>query len=237
MVKCTVCLAENDDFAVTCTSCKAFLQNRVPNLDLFDIGWKVLESPRKAFRTITIAEHKNYALFLFSLFGISLSFTGFWLFRLGTRFISFIDLIPAAVGSGLILGLVSSVVLSGIYYAFARILGGTAGFRTSLGVLGYSLTPIVLALFLVLPIELLTFGMYLFTSNPHPYTIKPVSYVVLIGFDALVSVWSIWLAVVGTRVSHRVNLFKSVIAVLGTVALFLGALWLVGHQLQWTNLP
>lgn len=236
MLKCTVCLEENDEFAITCARCKAFLQNRVPNLDLFDICWKVLESPRKAFRTITIADHKNYALFLFSLFGISLSFTGFWFFRLGTRFISLIDLIPAAIGIGVILGLASAFIVTGIYYAFVTILGGTTGFRTSLGVIGYSLTPIALSLFLVLPIELLTFGMYLFTSNPHPYTIKPVSFMILIGFDGLVCVWSIALAVLGTQVSQRINVFKSVIAVLGAFVVFLGGLFLLAQQFRLIDL-
>ena len=236
MIKCTVCLAENDEFAITCEKCKAFLQNRVPNLDLFNMGWNVLESPRQAFRTITIAEHKNYALFLFSLFGVSMAFTGFWYFRLGTRFVTLIDLIPAALGSGVILGLLASAIITGIYYGFAKLLGGTASFRTSMGVIGYSLTPISLSLFFVLPIELLTFGMYLFTSNPHPYTMKPASYIVLLGFDAIVSIWSIVLATVGTMVSQRMSLIKSMITVLGTLALFLGGLWLLAQQLRWTDL-
>ena len=231
MINCTVCLAENDDFAVTCTTCKAFLQNRVPNLDLFDIGWKVLEAPRQAFRTITLAEHKNYALFLFTLFGVSISFTGFWYLQLGPRFMSLIDLIPAAVGVGIVFGFVASLVLTGIYHAFAKILGGATGFRTSLGILGYSVTPITLSLFFVLPIELLTFGMYLFTSNPHPYTIKPVSYVLLVGFDAAVSVWSLVLAVIGTRVAHRISYMKSTIVVIATLGIFFGGLLLLVHTL------
>jgi hypothetical protein len=235
MIKCTVCLAENDDFAVTCTKCKAFLQNRIPNLDLFDTAWKVLDSPRQAFRTITLAEHKNYVLFLFSLFGVSLSFTGFWYFRLGTHFITLIDLIPAAIGLGVVLGLMTSVVITAIYFGFAKILGGTAGFRTSLGVLGYSITPITLSLIFVLPIELLTFGMYLFTSNPTPYTMKPLSYVLLVGFDAAVSVWSIVLAVIGTRVAHRISMAKALITVLGTLVIFFGGLLLLLQQLLVAN--
>ncbi len=230
MIRCTVCLAENDDFAVICTTCKAFLQNRVPNLDLFDIAWKVLVSPRQAFRTITLSEHKNYALFLFALFGVSLSFTGFWYLELGPRFMSLIDLIPAAVGIGVAFGLVASLVITGIYYGFAKILGGAAGFRTSLGVLGYSITPITLSLIFVLPIELLTFGMFLFTSNPHPYTIKPLSYVLLVGFDASFSVWSMVLAVIGTRVAHRFSLTRCIITVLGTLGTFFGGLLLLLQQ-------
>lgn len=235
MIKCTVCLAENDDFAVTCTTCKAFLQNRVPNLDLFSIGWKVLVSPRQAFRTITLAEHKNFALFLFTLFGVSLSFTGFWYLELGTRFLSLIDLIPAAVGVGVVLGFFASVAITGIYFGFAKIFGGAGSFRTSLGVLGYSVTPVTLSLFFVLPIELLTFGMYLFTSNPSPYTIKPMSYVLLIGFDGVVSVWSIVLVVIGTRVAHRISLVKSMITVFGSLGIFFGGLFWALQQMFMAN--
>jgi hypothetical protein len=236
MIQCTVCLAENDEFATTCVSCKAFLQNRIPNLDLFDIGWKVIESPRSAFRSIALAEHKNYALFLFSLFGISLSFTLFWYLRLGTRFMSLIDLIPAAVGAGIVLGFAAAIILTGVYHFLARLFGGAAGYRTSLGLLGYSMIPIALSLFLVLPIELLTFGMYLFTSNPHPYTLKPTSYLLLVGFDGALALWSISLAVVGTCVGHRISLFKSLVAVLGTLGLFLAVLFLVARQFHLTDL-
>jgi hypothetical protein len=234
MIKCTVCLAENDDFALTCPSCKAFLQNRIPNLDLFDTGWRALESPRTAFRTITLADHKNYALLLFTLFGISLSFTGFSYFRLGIQFASLLDLMPAAVGVGIVFGLVASVFITVVYYAFARLFGGASGFRGSLGVLGYCLTPIALSLFIVLPIKLLTFGMFLFTSNPHPYAIKPVSYLLLVGFDIMVFLWSIVLAVLGTQVGHRISLTKSIVVVLATLAVCFGGMVLVAQELHLT---
>jgi len=143
---------------------------------------------------------------------------------------SLIDLIPAALGIGIVLGLATSFVITGIYHTFAKILGGASGFRTSLGVLGYSITPITLSLVFVLPIELMTFGMYLFTSNPDPYTIKPFSYVLLVGFDGVVSVWSIVLAVIGTRVAHRISVTKSVITVLGTLGIFFGGLLLLLQQ-------
>ena len=235
MIKCTVCLAENDDFAITCPSCKAFLQDRVPNLDLFDMGWRVLESPRRAFRTITLADHKNYALLLFTLFGISLSFAGFWYFRLGTQFASLLDLMPAVVGAGIVLGLVASVFITGVYYAFAKLLGGASGFRGSLGVLGYCFMPVALSLFIVLPIELLTFGMFLFTSNPHPYAIKPVSYILLVGFDIVVASWSFVLAVLGTHVGHRISMRRSIAVVLATLGVFFGGLILIAQQLRLTD--
>jgi len=232
MIKCTVCLAENDEFAITCTQCKAFLQDRVPHLNLFETSWQVIESPAKAFRKITLAEHKNYVLFLFSLLGVSLAFSAFWYFRLGTRFQSLLDLIPAAVGIGIVGGLAASAIATGVYHLIAKLLGGMAGFRISFGLLGYSTTPVAFSLFIILPIELLTFGMYLFTGNPDPYVMKPVSYVVLIGFDALTALWTLWLAVAATRVGHQLGLVRSFIVVVVTVGVFLGAMAFAAYQLH-----
>jgi hypothetical protein len=232
MIKCTVCLAENDDFAMTCIKCKAFLQDRVPNLNLFETSWQVIESPSKAFRKIALAEHKNYVLFLFSILGVSLTFTAFWYLRLGNRFHSLLDLIPAAVGIGIVLGLVAAVVATGVYHLLAKLMGGMTGFRGSLGVLGYSMTPVAFSLVLILPIELLTFGMYLFTGNPHPYVMKPLSYVLLIGFDALIALWTLSLAVVGTNVGHRLNMLKSMVVVFLTLGLFIGGMFFAAVQLH-----
>lgn len=226
MIQCPVCHAENDEFATRCRSCKSFLQNRVVNLDLFETAWKILESPRKTFYRIAIAEHKNYSLALFSMFGISLSFTLFWYFRLGDRFDTLFDLVPIALGIGLVLGLLSSMVLSLVYHGLAKLFGGKTSFRNSLAILAYATTPVVLSLFLVLPIELLTFGMYLFTWNPHPYTIKPVSYVALVGFDGLMGLWSLLLATLGTVVGHHVGAVKSILIILLTLGIY-GSLVLV----------
>jgi hypothetical protein len=230
MIRCPVCSHENDDFAITCTQCKGFLQNRVPNLNLFETAWGILESPRKTFRTIALAEHKNYSLVLFSLFGVSLSFALIWYFKLGERFTTLLDLIITALLVGPGVGLAACLLILLPFVLFARLMGGKATVRTSLGMLAYSLTPIVLSLFLVLPVELLTFGMYLFTSNPHPYVLKPVSYVMLVGFDVVVTAWSLLLVLLGGMVVHGLSLIRSVVAVALTLASASGMFLLVSQQ-------
>jgi uncharacterized protein (DUF486 family) len=98
--------------------------------------------------------------------------------------------------------------------------------------LAYSLTPIALTLFVILPIELLTFGMYMFTGNPHPYSIKPVSYVIMVGFDSFVALWSVILAVLATRIGHQMSTQKSILVVVGTIAFLSIALFLAAQQLS-----
>lgn len=231
MIPCKVCNTENDEFAIVCHNCKSYVQNRIPNLDFFETIWRVIESPRRAFHDITLAEHKNYSLLLFSLFGIGLSYTAFWYFELGSRFESLLDLLAKATSIGVVLGLVSAALFTLVFDIIVRLMGGKGAIRNSLGVLAYSTTPVSLSLVLLLPIELLTFGMYLFTSNPNPYTIKPGLYVALISFDSAVALWAFSLSVLGTIVSKQISLAKSFIAMVLTTLISLGILFLAAKDL------
>jgi hypothetical protein len=231
MITCAVCKTQNDEYAIVCTSCKSYIQNRIPNLDFFDTVWKVIESPRTAFHDITLAEHKNYSLLLFSLFGIALSFTGFWYFRLGLRFESLLDLLAVATGVGVIVGFVCAILVTGLFEILARLFGGKGSVRNSLAVLAYATTPVSLTLVLILPVELLTFGMYLFTANPDPYTFKPGLYVTLIGADTAVGLWAFVLAILGAVVGKQMSLIKSVVSVTAATTLSIGALFLIAKYL------
>jgi hypothetical protein len=211
MINCSVCQTENDQYSTICKKCGSFLQNRVPNLDLFDVLWKIIENPRDAFRLIMRAEHKNYAVFLYSLSGIAVTFAGFWHFKLGDRFENILVLIFIAILIGIPLGIVLCPIASSLHWGISKILGNKASFRTSLGITSYSLTPIVLSFLLVLPLELLTFGMYFFTFNPPPITIKPILYILLIGLDFALAVWAWVLLIIGTNVGNQISLWKSIV--------------------------
>ncbi|MEX0602541.1 MAG: Yip1 family protein [Bacteroidota bacterium] len=218
MLKCPTCGRENDEFGLVCVGCKGFLQNRIPNLDLFETAWEILESPRSAFRRIALADRKNYVLVLFLLFGTALAVALSWYTRLGRHFDTLLDFLPVVSAGGIAIGGVLVVILPAGYHILARMMGGGGSYRASVGLLAYSAIPIILSLIFVLPIELLTFGMYLFTSNPHPYVIKPVSYIVLVSLDVLLAVWSMVLAGIGTSVVHRMGRWKSAMLVMVLLA-------------------
>jgi hypothetical protein len=211
MIICSVCQTENDQFVSICKKCGGFLQNRIPNLDLFDVLWKIIETPRNAFRLIISAEHKNYALFLYTLSGIAVTFAGFWHFKLGNRFENILLIIFPAILIGLLIGIALCPIASSLHWGLSKILGNKSSFRNSLGITSYSLLPIVLSLLFVLPIELLTFGMYFFTFNPPPITIKPISYMLLIGLDVALTVWAWVLLIIGTTVGGQISLWKSIL--------------------------
>jgi hypothetical protein len=222
MLQCPACAFENDEFATICSKCRAFIQNRVPNLNFFDTSWGILESPFKTFRLIGIAEHKNYSGFLICCFGIAVSFTAAWFLKIGVFFETLLDLIPFMFGVGVILGGVFAVILPVIHYKTTKVRGAEARIGQSYGVLAYSFIPILLSLILILPIELLTFGMYMFTSNPHPAVIKPVSYYVLLGCDTLLATWTVALVFVGTRTVQRVSVMRSAVAIIVLMVVVVG---------------
>jgi hypothetical protein len=203
MILCSVCQIENDKYATLCKKCGGFLQNRVPNLDLFDTIWKIIENPREAFHIIMLAEHKNYALLLYAFYGISIVFSGFWYFRIGDQFENVLFLVFWALLIG----------VSSIHWMLSKLLGGKALFRTSMGITSYALAPITISLLILLPIELMTFGMYLFTFNPHPIALKPVSYIVLIGLNVVMLLWAFMLLIIGTNVGNQISLWKSFLSV------------------------
>ena len=232
MILCNVCKHENDEYATVCVQCKGYIQNRIPNLDFFEIVWSVVESPRKAFHDITLAEHKNYSLLLFSLFGVGLSFTAFWYFQLGNRFDSLIDLLSRATLLGIGAGYIAAFVFTITVHVIVRLFGGRKGIRNSFAVLAYSTTPMAISLVTILPIELLTFGMYMFTANPHPYTIKPEMYVVLLVMDGGLSLWAVTLAIMGFHISKRMKLWQSAMSVLiGVSVSMLLLFWLAKYLL------
>jgi hypothetical protein len=59
----------------------------------------------------------------------------------------------------------------------------------------------------------MTFGMYFFTFNPHPIAIKPVSYIVLIGLNTVMILWTFILLIIGTKVGNQISLWNSVLIV------------------------
>lgn len=231
MITCRVCNTENDEYAIVCGNCKSYIQNRIANLDFFPTVWKVIETPKKAFHDITLAEHKNYSLLLFSLFGIALSFTGFWYFKLGSRFDSLFDVLAAAGGVGIIVGFLSAALCTTVFEITMKIAKGKGRARNSLGVLAYATTPVSLSLVMILPIELLTFGMYLFTSNPDPYSIKPGMFIALVSFDSLMALWTFVLAVIAASVAKQISVIKASAAMLATAAISLGILFLLMSEL------
>jgi len=208
MMTCPICHTENHHLAVICSSCGGFLQYRADNLDLFTTAWGVIERPRRAFHFIATARHKNYTYILSAFAGIGMMFSIFWIMKAGNYSESLLNLLAAGLALGPFLGILSTLLYSIIVKLESKVLSLVLSFRNAFAVGAYSLVPIVLSVIFILPIELLTFGQYFFSSNPSPFVLRPVSYSVLLTLDALFACWSLALQFVGLRVLLRIRWTK-----------------------------
>jgi hypothetical protein len=224
---CTVCGLENDSFSVKCSACGSFLQNRIPNIDLFDMLWKVIESPSKAFREIVFAEHKNFWFALMVINGIFISFTSKWLMKIGDRYENLLDIIIRSLLDGMAYGILILPLCGLFYHLTVKALSGKANLRSSLGIFSFSLTPLLVALVVFVPIDLLTFGQFLFTANPDPYVIKPASFIALVAVKSACVVWSIVLLAVGTTIGHRIPMATSIAVGIAGIGCIIGVSYIV----------
>jgi hypothetical protein len=221
MIQCPNCGVENGDLVIVCLRCGSFLQARVPTLDLFDTIWQLIESPRKAMRRIALAVHKNYAIFLASFYGIGLAFFLLWILDLGEVFNNLLYLLFTAILIGPALGIIHIFLTSLIGVLTGRLLGTRMQFSNVLGVAAYATIPVNLSIVFVLPIELMTFGLFMFAQNPSPFVIKPIPYIIFMILDGLAILWSLGLFVMGARTISNLRFLGAAFCVVVSTGLSL----------------
>lgn len=214
MINCPVCSHSNDDFAIICASCGSYVQDRVPTLDFFATVWLMVESPTTAFKKIIVAEHKNYVVFLSLFLGIASAFALMWAKKSGNNFDNLFPvlLFGTFLGIALSIPLLFSTVT--LLHVGGLLVGGKGRFKETYAVVGWSLVPVMFSVVLILPLELATLGLLLFSTNPSAYQVKPVVTAVLVGLDGLCAVWSLLLATIGFSMAHRLQRVKSFIVII-----------------------
>jgi Yip1 domain len=225
MISCSVCAHPNDDLDTVCVRCGSFIQDRIPNIDFFSTMWQVVESPKDAFQRIIKAEHKNYVLFLMMSLGVAISFTLLWARHAGNEFDNLIYLILMGYVLGLGAALPVSVLMMFSIHALLKLFGGKGVMKNTYAVFGWSLTPIMLSVSIILPIEFASIGLRLFSTNPSPIDVKPVVYAVLLFFDVFAAVWSIHLARIGLSIAHKISSWRALEVVVSVCLFFSIALY------------
>lgn len=231
MITCPVCGTSNDDLATTCVTCRGFVQAKVDTLNLFETMWRLMESPRRAFRQIVLARHKNYVLLLSSLLGVCVVFAFVWFRSLGAYFPNLFALLGLGLVAGPPVGIVFVLVASYLLQILARPLGGRGTARNMFSVIAYASIPVILTLGLVFPVEMAVFGQDFFGRNPPPLVINPVAYIVLLSLDGLAVVWSAFLLSEGITVGSGVVRSRSLvltgvaIALAGAIFMLMTVFW------------
>lgn len=227
MIACPICQTQNHHLAVACISCGSFLQTKVETLDLFSTVWHLIESPQKAFHGIAMASHKNYIFVLSALSGIAFIFTLFWIVEIGNTGVPLPNILAAGLILGPLLGIINVLLLALLQKLISVFFGVRAKYKNVFAIIAYACVPIIFSALFVLPIEVLTYGKFLFSTNPSPWTLKPVSYILLVGLDGVCLFWSLMLYSLGVKVLYNVSLLKAIIIAHSTVIVFSAIVCLV----------
>lgn len=181
-------------------------------------------------RRIVLALHKNYALLLSSLYGIGLAFFSMWLFNLGERFENLLYLIFAGFLLGPALGITHLLLTASVGVLVSRFFRIRMHFANVLGVAAYATVPVILSVVFLLPIELMTFGLFMFAENPSPFVIKPFPYLVFMILDGLTVLWSIGLLMIGIRTIGNLKILRAVFIVIIILSV---SLFVLFELLRW----
>jgi hypothetical protein len=217
-IDCSNCGTSNIFFRLNCTNCNAIIRDKVVNIDLWSILWKLIESPIPAFTQIIQAENKNFVVFLSFAAGIKLF--------LHTFFLSSVLNYNAGFEKQIVLNL---LLLLGYFlififlYAFIILrinknLNIEGRYRDYYSLLIYGLIPLVFSFMFLTPVEYALFGKHWFISNPAPFSIKPMAAYVLLVLEILLSLWS--LILIGLALFLQTN--KLGLTITEAIIFFLG---------------
>lgn len=195
---CSICGFKNSKFDVKCKSCGAYLQNPVYVLNLFDILSLLIFNPDEGFHKIIISKRKNFSIFLSSLSGIAITFEIFRYARVGEKYENlvflFLNTLYFGVPLGILFVLTMAIILKIFLYRFKGV-----GLRAYFAIVAYSMFPIALSTFFLLPSILAVFGIYYFTETPKANELKPLAFYIFSVTNWLLKVYSFFLLISGLK--------------------------------------
>ncbi len=219
-----MCGTDNLDLTVRCSSCGSILQDRVKTLDLFATIFNIWRDPDRTLRKIILASHRNYSLVLAALEGIGMSFLTLYLVRAADIYsIQFGRLLIAGSLLGLVVFLPAVYAFGGLSFVALRIWRSGASSKGFLSGVIYALHPLALAAVLLVPMQVAVFGSYLFSNNPSPQVINPVSFYFLAFLDIvfLVGVFYLLLRLAKVVFGTRILVVSFVVLLAGVFAVAL----------------
>lgn len=218
MTKCGICNADNRDLDVRCSSCGSILQDSVKALDLFSTIFNIWRSPDSTLRKVVLASHRNYALLLATLEGIALSFLSLYMVKAADIYsLDFTRLLLTGIVVGVVVFLPALYFFSVLSYFTLRVKRTGATIRGYIAGITYSLHPLAVGAAFLVPMEVAVFGSYLFSNNPPPQVINPVSFYFLAFLDVVFASAAFVLLLRFTKVVFGVR-----VIMIGVAALFSG---------------
>lgn len=192
---CKNCGTENPFYSTACQNCKSYLRGKIFNIDLGFILARIIDSPLNAFKQIILSEHKNFLSFFILISAFK--------FFLDSRFLSLAFNKGEGSWNIFILNfLITAGAITIFVFLFSlalkhlnKIFGLETRIKDYFALIEYSFIPHIFALLILLPIEFIVFGGNLFSNNPSPFVLKSTVATILLIFEGLIILWSIFLNV------------------------------------------
>lgn len=221
MIICPVCNTLNHHLNIICKQCGGYIQTKIENIDLFQTLWLLIEHPHKAFKQIALSKHKNYIIFLTSLFGMSFLFLLFEYINIARIIDKAILIAFAGIAGGIISGFILVCSLTYLTLAFSKLFKSPpTKFWNLYAVITYSSVPISYIFIFLLPIKLLTFGIIHYSSNPSPALVNASVHYIVLFLEALIFIWFVFLFAVACRVVFAFNFPKAIMMTLAIMITF-----------------
>jgi len=217
---CKNCGAENPFYELTCKNCKAYLRERVFNIDLWQTISDLVENPKKSFSNIILAEHKNFIVFIILLvsakFLIDAIFLSLYLKPVEPNFSN----VFAKYVSLLFETVIIISFLAFIIKVVSKIFNFATRFKDNFAIIVYSYIPHAFGLILLFTVEVTVFGGNIFSNNPSPFVLKEFLAFVLTGFEVLIILWSLFLSIMSFYTQQKKMTYAIITAVVVNTFIF-----------------
>lgn len=196
LVKCPRCGTENSRFAYECINCGNFLRDKVANIDLFATLSGLVDEPGVTFDRIIFSENKNFTSF-FYVFGLLKFF--FLSYLISYHFLGLEVRNVLLIYSQFLLVLLVILLLPYVIFRNRRKLL----WRDVAAALSYSMAPLAISSLLMIFLEFIIYGEFLFNRNPSLADFKQFFGVLFMIFESGFFIWTMFLfGVLTSRVAR-----------------------------------
>lgn len=226
VTECKNCGTENPYYQLNCTKCKAYLRDRIMNIDFWTTLWNLIESPKKAFSNIIHSEHKNFVIVMTFLLSIkffinSLIFTN--AFKINTHTVNYLLFNFGA-------SLLYTIIITHFFALLTTFLNNLFKiknrFKDNLSIYVYSLWPLILGGIFLFVVEYALFGHYFITFDPSPFLLKENVAYITAGLEGVIILWSLFLSIKATYTQTNNIFYSIIIGVIYIAVLFYGMIYL-----------
>ena len=233
MIVCPICTVKNHHLSAVCSSCGSYIQTRIDGIDLFSTIWLLFEAPRNAFKKILLSRRKNFILVVSGVAGIEFLSFVFQLLCVADRGLNLFNILLYLLLLAPATGVLIQFVVSLFLFAAVRAIGSQSTFLNIRAVWSWSMLPICLLALGILPLEVSSFGIYLFTKTPQLILMNGTSFILFSMLHLFGFVWSAILLIIGVSVLTDRKVRDAILPSFAGLALSMTMLYYGVRAIHW----